>query len=421
MGFRFKIGKLRWAGNDELIYSICCTGIAASLIFWPLLNSLICIGLFAYWLVFTKKRFSFSEAGSRWLILFGLIYLNVMIGTLYSGNKHEAYFYLQQKSAILLFPLVFATSTAITPAVFKRTCTAFTWSTFAGCGYCLLRGLYLAVSTGKNSYLQGHNLVTLKNMQPFMMGLCCLLSLIFLFNETYNAYLKQSSLHRSLPKLAGMAVFIFFIFLLSNRSIFICMCGVFLFYCYKLLKKVIHRFFAVVALAGLFALSVFFNPYFNYQWNDLVDFSDENSIHLDADQSLGRSWGGKALRISIWKCSWDIISANWLTGVGSGDVQAELQRAYEKRQFYFASRYNSYNAHNQYIQETLAHGIIGLLIFLACVCAPLVVYFNNQSKATYVLFLLCFAFICITESLLELNKGIIWYSFFNSIFIFRKA
>ncbi len=116
----------------------------------------------------------------------------------------------------------------------------------------------------------------------------------------------------------------------------------------------------------------------------------------------------------------DILKENWLTGVGVGDSQDELQIAYEKRQFYFASRYNKYNAHNQYIQQAIASGIAGLIVFLACILAPLLYFIGQRDKLIYILFLFCFAFICITESVLETSKGVIWYSFFNSIFVFNK-
>jgi O-antigen ligase len=101
-------------------------------------------------------------------------------------------------------------------------------------------------------------------------------------------------------------------------------------------------------------------------------------------------------------------------------VQAALQQAYENRKFYFASRYNTYNAHNQYIQTTIAYGLVGLSIFVMAVFAPVFLCYQQKRNTFYLIFLLCFAFVCVTESILELNKGIIWYSFFNSLFMFRK-
>ena len=80
-------------------------------------------------------------------------------------------------------------------------------------------------------------------------------------------------------------------------------------------------------------------------------------IHLDQDSSLGRSWGGGVLRLAIWQCAFDIVREYPIIGVGTGDSQQALQDSYEKRKFYFASRYNKYNAHNQYIQQMVTHGI----------------------------------------------------------------
>jgi O-antigen ligase len=146
---------------------------------------------------------------------------------------------------------------------------------------------------------------------------------------------------------------------------------------------------------------------------------------LDADQSLGRAWGGKALRFAIWKCSIDVVRSHGLTGVGTGDVQDSLQAAYDRRKFYFASQYNTYNAHNQFLQETLAYGIAGFVSFTACIFIPFFAFFRSLranaggwNKQLYCLFLLCFFIVCLTESILEISKGIVFYSLFNSIFAF---
>jgi len=149
-----------------------------------------------------------------------------------------------------------------------------------------------------------------------------------------------------------------------------------------------------------------------------MDLSAENTVPLDKDASLGRSWGGKQLRIAIWRCSWDVIKDHWAIGVGTGDAQSSLQMAYEKRKFYFASRYNNYNTHNQYLQETVSYGIVGLVIFLVVLIAPLFKKFYPEQNLFYWMFLLSFAFACTTDTPLETNKGIIWYTFFNSLLFF---
>jgi len=157
----------------------------------------------------------------------------------------------------------------------------------------------------------------------------------------------------------------------------------------------------------------------NRQWKELSGRANENVIILDQDASLGKSWGGKAIRLAIWSCSKDILQNNWLFGVGTGDVQDNLQEAYEKRKFYFASRYNRYNAHNQYLQLWIGNGIISPILLIGCLIIPLfLLYRNNTLKSPYTLFLVFSALIFFTESIFDTNKGIIWYSFFNSIFAF---
>jgi O-antigen ligase len=418
MDLSYKIRKVGLLGNEELMFSIFCTGIAWSLIFWPLINSLFCIALAAYWLLFSQKDFSFSKVRSRWVVLFVSVFVMVIIGTLYSSDLSTALVQLQRKIAILAFPLVFGTSAIISPLIFKRTFTALIWSTFFGCLFCIFNGLFVYFQRGVTDHLHGYQMIVLKDMPPFILGLCCLLSFVYLLNNVYEANRNGSTLKAA--DFMFLAFFLFFSFLLGNRTILFLMSGAILFYTFHLFTKLFQRVIIFGCLVLSFALAIILNPSLDRQWNDMIDFSTQNNIEFDKDETLNRSWGGKTIRLTIWRCSWDIIKTHWLLGVGTGDVQAALQQAYENRKFYFASRYNTYNAHNQYIQTTIAYGLVGLSIFVTAVFAPVFLCYQQKRNTFYLIFLLCFAFVCVTESILELNKGIIWYSFFNSLFMFRK-
>jgi O-antigen ligase len=419
MGIPDKEAKLYWWQQKEIIYSILCSGIAAGLVFTKVYDTLFCIVLVAYWLFFVKKEFSTRRNKSWFVILFCSLYLIMIVSAFYSGNSKAALFKLQQKSAILFFPLVFGLSSAVTPAVWKRTFSVFTWSAFIGCVYCILRGIYLFFKNGTTDQLHGYNIVALKGMSGYLFGLCCLLVLLYLLHHLYEAKTKEAFRKKSAVEIPIALTLIFFIFLLGNRNIIFFMTGVMVFFFFKLFPNILHRLFLVASFFFVLVLAVAFNPTLHRQWKEMIDFSKENTIQLDKDESLGRGWGGKALRLTIWKCSRDVIRQHWLAGVGIGDVQDSLQQAYEKRKFYFASRYNRFNAHNQYIQETLANGVMGLLIFLSCLFLPLYVAVKEKNML-YTLFILCFAFICLTESVLDLHKGVIWYSFFNSLLFFKK-
>jgi O-antigen ligase len=405
-----------WLNNQERVLTVLGMGIAGSLVFWPVLNSILGITLFVYWLLVVKKEFSLKQQKGRLVVLFVLLYVLAMAGYLYSANTGEAWFKLQQQSALAMFPIVFGTSLTFTRNVQKNILFSFVWFTFAGCLFCLGNGLFHFVQTGSPNMLHGYSMVVLKDMSPFMLGLYCLLCVMYLMNRLYESGFRSGT-----EKNLYMALLVFlciFLFLLGNRNVLFSWCVVLMFFFLKNLvgKRFRFVFFGLLALA--LAASAIFNPSFRRQLNDLSDFSAANTIELDSDKSLGRSWGGKALRMAIWKCSSDIISNHWLTGVGTGDVQDSLQAAYERRQFYFASRYNRYNAHNQFVQHTLAYGVVGFVVFAACLLVPFLLYVKKPGYQLYCLFLISFLSICMTESILEISKGIIFYSFFNSIFAF---
>ncbi|HYC29050.1 MAG TPA: O-antigen ligase family protein, partial [Chitinophagaceae bacterium] len=390
--------------------------IAGSLVFWPLATGFFSILLFVYWAIFAKK--DFNKQRLPWVLLFASLFILVIIGSFYSANTNEAMFRLQQKSALALYPLVFGTAAAFTAVAYHRILVLFAWFTLAGCMFCLGFGTMNLIQTGSAEMMYGYQMVVLKDMSPFILGLYCLLSVIYLLTAIYKgafAYGRQRTTY--------VVVLLFlslFLFVLGNRNVLFSWSLVIIFFYLRRMTKGPLRIISVAMMAAVFVAAVAFNPSLKQQVHDLTDFSKSNTIQLDADKSLGRNWGGKALRVAIWQCSLDIIKVHWLTGVGTGDVQDSLQAAYERRKFYFASRYNSYNAHNQFVQETLAYGIVGFVLFAACLLLPLFRYPASPERQLYILFLLSFFIICLTESILEISKGIVFYSLFNSIFAFVR-
>jgi hypothetical protein len=66
----------------------------------------------------------------------------------------------------------------------------------------------------------------------------------------------------------------------------------------------------------------------------------------------------------------------------------------------------------------LGFGVGGLAVLLACMIVPALILKGDPFVRVRLVFLLLFFLICFTEVILDINKGIIWYSFFNSIFAF---
>jgi O-antigen ligase len=398
---------------NTVIFTWLCIAFVYSLLFLTYLNSVLTIILVLFWLFFSRKEFDLSSKKTKLMLLFMSLYVIGIAGMIYTNNTNAGFATLKTQSAIFFLPLVFGTTSFLSDSVLKKITTHFLITTTIACLIGIGYGIYNYFQTGNFEELTGDNILVFHVFRPVTMGLFCITAIILSFEKISTATIRGKKILYICLLLMSLMVF-----LLSIRLILVCWLLIMLYFLFKTIKRSSYKIlFAAIAIFAL-VISGLTIPSAKKQWNELFDFSGSSTIVLDKDSSLGKSWGGKALRIAIWKCSGDVLKKHWLIGVGTGDVQDNLQQAYENRRFYFASQYNKYNAHNEYLQITIANGLPGLLILLSCIIYPLLNYRKKYSGNTYFLFLLLFSVIGISESLLEVNKGIIWYSFFNSIFAF---
>ena len=66
------------------------------------------------------------------------------------------------------------------------------------------------------------------------------------------------------------------------------------------------------------------------------------------------------VRFEIWKVTTDLISNNFILGVGAGDIKPELNKKYsENPEFLEEAINNHFNVHNQYLETWLGQGLLG--------------------------------------------------------------
>lgn len=397
--------------NKPKILEWLCIAIVYTIYLWPAGNAGFTILLVVYWLIFLKKSFALSTVKSQLTLIFSSLYIITLIGLIYTSNKDEGLFKLQQQSAIFFFPLVFGTI-AVPEGFFRKISFHFILATCGAAFISIVSGVVNFIITGDAAMMAKENLMLFRDLNPPMTGVLCLTAIIILLTN----YIEEAG-HKTV---AAFAVILLsaYIILLSVRLEIGLLLLILTIFIFKHIRSILHRVGVALILVIATVVSVISIPTLNRQWNELIDFSPENQIMLDQDASLGKNWGGKSIRFAIWDCSEDILKDHWLLGVGTGDVQDTLQATYERRQFYFASRHNRYNAHNQYLETWLATGIPGLIIYISCLFVPLMVFLRQKDGLGYVLFLGLVIVMSFTESFLNVNKGIVWYSFFNSLFSF---
>jgi hypothetical protein len=119
-------------------------------------------------------------------------------------------------------------------------------------------------------------------------------------------------------------------------------------------------------------------------------------------------------RVEFWKNSAQIIQENWLMGVGTGDVNDEIQKMYDKRHS-LLNKDRRLRSHNSYLTFWLTFGIFGLLYFMWLQVAFFKVQWNKTNLLA-VFFILISAVTFLFEDTLETQMGITYFTLFYSLF-----
>ncbi len=121
------------------------------------------------------------------------------------------------------------------------------------------------------------------------------------------------------------------------------------------------------------------------------------------------------MRLYFWKAAIFLIKKNSLTGVGTGDVQMELNKTYVETASPLTEHWYK-RPHNQFITITVALGLIGLLVFLVSFSYPVI----DLKKYLHPIFWPYFLILCLSfilEDTLETQAGLTFYAFFYTLFI----
>jgi len=132
---------------------------------------------------------------------------------------------------------------------------------------------------------------------------------------------------------------------------------------------------------------------------------------------------GKDARVITWKGASEIFhkNANYFFGSGSEEnTREKLLEYYKSREGYVSldekNRFinNNYNTHNQYINEILKGGLLGLLLFII---PQLVLLYNNFKKnnSWALMFLVSIMSFCFVENILNRQVGVYLYAIVLSL------
>jgi O-antigen ligase len=123
-------------------------------------------------------------------------------------------------------------------------------------------------------------------------------------------------------------------------------------------------------------------------------------------------------RLEYWKAARNIIKRNWLTGVGTGDMDMEFQKEYENMGTLLQSEFR-WRSHNQFIAIFVAFGIIGLGWFMVTLLFP-PIRMHKFHDYYYLTFFIIIVLSMLWEDTIESQAGVTIYAFFTSFYLFAK-
>jgi O-antigen ligase len=119
-------------------------------------------------------------------------------------------------------------------------------------------------------------------------------------------------------------------------------------------------------------------------------------------------------RFEVWKESVSLLKEYWIIGAGTGDIKDVLMVGYEKNNFQYGLKHKL-NPHNEFLQIWLSVGILGFLIYLLALIYP-IWQFVFKPEFCLSLFPIIIFLNSLTESILETQNGILFFSFFYVLF-----
>jgi len=351
---------------------------------------------------------------SKPVLMLAAIYLLGLAAILYSPDKTEGINVATRQLAILIVPVLFALNGLDLEKykmdliiIFGCTCTLTILYLYADAVYTIYH-LKLPFSSLFTGSFINHNFSRPIQIHATYLSLYTTFSLLaFLYVILKNKNVKQRWIYivaaiilsAGMLQLSSRAVFIAFLL------VFNCIFPFFLFRGRsRLFFFIAATLISAVTLTIIFSTDSFKERYISELKTDLTE---NNKIIEDAEPRLTR-----------WAAILELIKSSPVIGYGTGSEKELLKEKFFEKKL-FTSYLHEFNAHNEYLSFLIKTGLIGLALFIYV----LYIGFKTAVQRRDILFLNFMVLIVtvgVSENFLDVNKGIFFFSFFFSVFLFRS-
>ena len=361
------------------------------------------------------KKERFSLLFTKPVLILTILYFLGLITILYSSDKQEGLNVTGRQTALFLIPVLLILNSLdlnkykfLLLKVFAITCVVTVLYLYIDALKVIVYFHLPMTSLFSNMFIN-HNFSAPIELHATYMSMYVALSIVILLY-----YLIQSgSFWKRFFYVVGIGILSAGLVQLSSRAVVIALLIIInIAFPFFMLKGKKRLFFIVMATlfsaASIFLITTvnsFKVRYIGELKNDLTQVSVNNEL-LEP-------------RIARWKLAVQLVKQSPIIGHGNGSEKGMLKQLYFENKLYI-SYLNEFNAHNQYLSFLLKTGIIGLLIYLY------VLFFGfslavKKKDFLFLSFMIIVAVVSVSENILDVNKGVFFYSFFMSLFVLANS
>jgi O-antigen ligase len=348
---------------------------------------------------------------------FGLLVIGFygihIFSAFFSYNSHESFLILERRLSFLLFPLLLLGQTSST--TIKKVCTSFALACQVALLICFVGAFWLFLNSNDWGVFFYHRFSSILGLNAIYLSIYSAFSLFVLlyYYESFGSAQRRISI-------VSMAFLLCSLILLSSKMVlFVTLLGVVLFFVLEL-KSRKQKWNILLGVLIFFAIILMIKPVrqrFEIEFNSKTEVLKLNQYKYDTP------FTGLTLRLVFWKICYEIINERhaWISGVGIGDYQDLLNQKYIEKGMYTGNKqfgdtgYIGYGPHNQWVETLFSMGIIGLAYFIWFISFIIHHYVKGRNVLA-LLFILIFVLVSMTECVLSVNKGIVFFAFFICLF-----
>jgi hypothetical protein len=415
----FKLSTKR--RNRINTYFLCL--IAATLPFFVNVGNAAVILAISFNIIFFQKT-SIIKMRSFKFWFPAVFFIITVISGLFSKNNDLGLKHLDLTLLILLIAVILVNSN-ITKAVVNKVMNALFIGSVIGTLILILNAIFKLLKKVNLGDISFHNFTQLYDQHPVYYSMFISLSLVYSIFSKHQGR-KQVLKNRSLY-FVSLIILLGGLVLCASKAVLVLNMVIFMFYyIFKIRnkrKKITYLFIFII-----FSFIIYNVPFIKNRFNDGIrlnetiaefqptnDFSKKKLFNYEEKVDIS----DLELRIILAKIGvYHIIKdKKILFGYGQGDTKNHLNYYYYSYNL-GPNWYEDFNIHNQYLHIFITYGIFTFLFFMAyLVYSFKAALLNRDSLHLY--FLLLSGFVFIFEVALVRNKGIIFFYFLNSLFLFN--